>query len=202
MRSTAPPLTCLNVAFAFIIWLQQHQRQEVGNGAADLEGEQRQAGGRTAGVLGQRGELEEAAGHLQGGERRTQEKGDAFMPPCRRRNPPRPSLHCRFWVKYKKKNQINAYTVSVVSIHILHSYTDTYARKRIYKCHHSHNVLFNRWKVLQFQFIVSEILLLSSYTYIFMPIEFLSSTSLTSVAFLTKQLLCYYSALEKPSWFC
>lgn len=58
----------------------------MGNGAADLEGEQRQAGGRAAGVLGQRGELEETAGYLQGGERRTQEKGDALMRPCRGRD--------------------------------------------------------------------------------------------------------------------
>lgn len=98
MGSAAAPPTCLNVSL-FIIRLQQHQRQEVGDGAADLEGEQRPAGGRAAGVLGQRGELEEAAGRLQGRERRAQEKGEALTPPCRGRDRPSPPL---LWINVRK----------------------------------------------------------------------------------------------------
>lgn len=59
------------------------QRKEVGDGAADAEGEQRQADHSTAGVGRQHRALEEAVLSLQGGERPAQEQGSPVLAAAR-----------------------------------------------------------------------------------------------------------------------
>lgn len=59
------------------------QRKEVGDRAADAEGEQRQADHGAAGVGRQHRALEEAVLSLQGGERPAQEQGSPVLAAAR-----------------------------------------------------------------------------------------------------------------------
>lgn len=62
-------------------WFSQFiQCEEVGDGAADAAGEQRQADHGAAGVRGQHRALEEAVLSLQGGKRPAQEQGSRAYP--------------------------------------------------------------------------------------------------------------------------